>query len=76
MTGISDIVLLELLDRRDHEFCASRGLVSAAQSLGVDITPSLLMRELRAIDETDLPCACRRQENRDGGMPRGWWRRD
>lgn len=67
-TRADDERLLRMLDLRDNEgatstllaarFCMSRGAVIGA---------------MQRADQAVLPCACKKRENRDGGMPRRWW---
>ena len=44
-------------------------------SIGADygVTRSAIAGMVMRIREAELPCACTKPENRDGGMPARWW---
>lgn len=62
--------LLHMLDLRDHE-----GLSQTQIGLRLGISRGGVAAALQRMDkEPRVRCLCRKPENRDGGMPRRWWR--
>ena len=73
----TDAQLLAALDLADAGM--SRAETARLLSMGYDrpFTRMSVTGALHRIKtETDaVPCMCERPENRDGGMPDGWWRK-
>lgn len=67
-TRADDERLLTMLDLRDHD-----GLTSTQQSQRFRTSRGSVIGAFRRVDKSDLPCACVKPENRDGGMRRRWW---
>lgn len=65
----NDILDLRILDLWDNDRLSASHI---AKRLGVSRN-SVLGRRHRLKHE-ELPCLCFKPENRDGGMPRGWWK--
>lgn len=68
-TRNSDMIDLRILDLRDHE-----GLKPAAIGRAMGLSRNAVIGRLYRMQHEDVPCQCRKPENRDGGMRRGWWR--
>ena len=69
MPRSSDLEVLHMLDLREGEGMSMKE-VAEATGQGRSSVIGKVNRALSA----DLPCACTKPENKDGGMPRGWWR--
>lgn len=69
MTEWTDEMILSALHLRDQE-----GL--SAEQIGgrFGASRSAVCGVFKRIADAELPCECERPENRDGGMPAGWWR--
>lgn len=67
-TRSSDLIDLRILDLRDHE-----GLKPTAIGRAMGLSRNAVIGRLHRMQHEDVPCECLRPENRDGGMPRGWW---
>ncbi len=68
-TRADDIKLLKMLDLRDHE-----GMGSTQIGEAVGLSRSAAVGALSRVKRAEVPCACSKPENMDGGMPRGWWK--
>jgi len=66
-----DELVLTLLDMRHCEG-ASVAQMQAATGLSKGQVTGLFHRHKP--ETLWLPCECKKPENRDGGMPYGWWR--
>lgn len=64
-TRAGDETILRMLD-----VIATRGGPDARERYGLTAGQVAVMRT-RYIKPA--PCACKKPENRDGGMPAGWW---
>ena len=67
-TRDSDMIDLRILDLRDHE-----RLKATEIGRRLRITRNAVVGRIYRMQHEELPCACTKPENRDGGMPRGWW---
>lgn len=65
----SDLIDLRILDLRDHE-----DMKPTAIGRAMGLTRNAVVGRLDRMKHDPLPCDCRKPENRDGGMRRGWWR--
>lgn len=63
-----DEALLHWLDLRDGE-----GLTSGQIAARTGKSRNAICGAFARVANAELPCACQRPENRDGGMGRGWW---
>ena len=75
--GWTDAQLLAALDLADEGM--SRAEIARLLTMAHD-RPFTRMSVTGALDrirkETDhIPCYCEKPENKDGGMPAGWWRK-
>ena len=68
-TRQDDIQLLRMLDMRDGE-----GMTSTLIAEATGRTRSSVMGAMHRVDTAELPCACKKKKNQDGGMKRGWWK--
>lgn len=68
----TDEQLLTMLDLRDGE-----GLTGLEIAARMGSSRSAVLGAMNRIDKVhaEIPCTATRPENRDGGMPRGWWKR-
>lgn len=67
-----DLSFLRILDLRDHE-----GMSFAEIGRAMGLSRSNIAGKLHRVnkDNRDVEDACRKKANRDGGMPRHWWRK-
>lgn len=68
-TRSDDLRVLTMLDLRDGV-----GLNRAMIGERFGMSKSAVAGALYRIDIAEQPCACVKPENKDGGMPRGWWK--
>lgn len=69
-----DLELLELLDARDRLGLRGQALRDhMARLTGEAWSKGRIAGALGRVRADDLPCACTRSENRNGGMPERWW---
>ena len=70
MSVWTDEMILWALALRDHE-----GLSAAQAAMRLGVTRSSVLGIYKRIADDELPCSCRKPENRDGGMTKDWGRR-
>ncbi|OAN71113.1 hypothetical protein A8B82_21205 [Sulfitobacter sp. EhC04] len=68
-TRADDERYLRILDMRDGD-----GLSGAVIGSRPGMGRGSVSRIINSIYRAELPCRCMKPENKDGGLPRGWWR--
>lgn len=68
-TRESDERILHMLDLRENEGFNGKQIM-AATGMSKGAIAGAAMRVCNA----HLPCKCRKKANKNGGMPRNWWR--
>lgn len=68
-TRQDDKRVLRMLDMRDGAKMNAREIAEAC-----GVTTNSVRGELWRIGKAEMPCACLKAENQDGGMSRGWWK--
>lgn len=68
-TRESDERILRMLDLRDGELLTGLQIAERFRT-----SRSAVLAAMNRVDHAELPCACMKPENKDGGMARGWWK--
>lgn len=69
-TRADDEAALHLLDLRFNE-----GLTTPQIATRLGLSKNAVIGRLSRLKEGQVyECACRKRENKDGGMPRYWWK--
>lgn len=66
----TDEQILAILDLRDHE-----GWTASEIGARFGASKGTIIGLLNRIRKADQPDTCRKKDNMNGGMKRGWWRR-
>lgn len=69
-TRYDDVVLLDMLHRHEN-LGDSAATVGARHGINKNMVLGMFFRVRKAHEA--IQCACRKPENRDGGMPALWW---
>lgn len=72
MDGISDQQVLTMLDLRDYEHFTAAQIGHRVARTRMSVIGA--MHRVKA-DDSKQECLCVKPENKDGGMPRKWWRK-
>lgn len=64
-----DILDLRILDMKEGD-----GLGGTEIGRRVGLSKNAVVGRLHRLKHEPLPCLCSKPKNRDGGMPRGWWK--
>lgn len=69
-----DLDLLEMLDARDRRGLRGKALREHMRKLtGETWSAGRVAGAVNRVRAEEVPCACTRPENRNGGMPERWW---
>lgn len=69
----TDGEILHVLDMKQEGHSAANIAEAMSARVGVRFRKNQIIGQIAKCEE-DIACECEKPENKDGGMPEGWWR--